>query len=80
MVTHLPRNMRLYHPLLKQDSLYALLIISNDKGIGMTYTAFFFNTNAERFFNQLVRALETRQAGMAFVIILITSELDCFST
>lgn len=46
MVTHFPRNMRLYHPLLKQDSLYALLMISNkdalhDKGTGMTYTAFF---------------------------------------
>lgn len=41
MVTHFPRNMKLYHPLLKQDSLYALLMISHDKGIGMTYTAFF---------------------------------------
>lgn len=46
MVTHLSRNMRLYHPLSKQDSLYALLMISNkdalhDNGTGMTYTAFF---------------------------------------
>ncbi len=30
MVTHFPRNMKLYHPLLKQDSLYALLMISNE--------------------------------------------------
>ena len=85
MVTHFPRNMRLRYPLLKQDSLYALLMISNkdalhDNGTGMTYTAFFFNTNAGRFFNQLVHALKKRQAGMVFVIILITSELDCFST
>lgn len=46
MVTHFPRNMRLYHTLSKQDSLYALLMISNkgaphDNGTGMTYTAFF---------------------------------------
>ena len=46
MVTHFPRNMKLYHPLLKQDNLYALLMISNkdalhDNGTGMTYTAFF---------------------------------------
>lgn len=41
MVTHFPGNMKLYHPLLKQDSLYALLMISHDNGIGMTYTAFF---------------------------------------
>lgn len=46
MVTHFPRNMKLYHPLLKQDSLYALLMISNEdtlhnNGTGMTYTAFF---------------------------------------
>ena len=54
-------------------------MISHDKGIGMTHAAF-FNTNAERFFNQLVRALKKRQAGTVFVIILITSELGCFST
>ena len=46
MVTHFPRNMRLYHPLLKQDSPYALLMISNkdalhDNGTGMTHTTFF---------------------------------------
>lgn len=46
MVTHFPRNMKLYHPLSKPDSLYALLMISNkdalhDNGTGMTYTAFF---------------------------------------
>lgn len=84
MVTHFPRNMKLYHLLLKQDSLYALLMISNkdalhDNGTGMTYTAF-FNTNAERFFNQLVHALKKRQAGTVFIIKLITTELDDFST
>lgn len=46
MVTHLPRNMRLRYPLSKQDSLYALLMISNkdtlhDKGTGMTHATFF---------------------------------------
>lgn len=46
MVTHLPRNMKLYHPLSKQDSLYALLTILHkdalhNNGTGMTYTAFF---------------------------------------
>lgn len=84
MVTHFPRNMRLYYPVLKPDNLYALLMKSHedalhDNGTGMTYTAF-FNTNAERFFNQLVRALKKRQAGTIFVIILITCELYCFST
>ena len=40
----------------------------------------FFNTNAERFFNQLVRALEKWQVWKVFIIKLITSELDDFST
>lgn len=46
MVTHFPRNMKLYRPLSKPDSLYALLMISNkdalhDNGTGMTHAAFF---------------------------------------
>ncbi len=45
LVTHFPRNMKLYHPLSKPDSLYALLMISNkdtlhDKGTGMTHATF----------------------------------------
>lgn len=46
MVTHFPRNMRLYYPVLKPDNLYALLMISNKDALNynstdMTYTAFF---------------------------------------
>lgn len=66
MVTHLTRNMKLYHPVLKWDCLYNLLMISHDKGTGMTYTTSFFNTNAERFFNQLVPYVEKTTSRNGF--------------